>query len=313
MRYLVRRIATFIPLVFGIWTIVFLLIQLVPGDAVDAILGTDAPPGVAKQLRQNLQLDRPLWVRYATSLGRLANGDLGASLITGRPVRADVLERVPVTLELAIAAIIVFMLVGLPLGIVAAVRQNSVVDYLARLLSVLGLSVPNFWLALLLVLTVALRLRLLPSQGYVPLRENPLLNLRQVVLPAIALGGAMAAVIARMTRSALLDVLRQDYIRTARAKGVSPRIQLSHHALRNAFLPILTVAGLQVSGLLGGTVIVESIFAWPGIGSMILNAIYQRDLPTLQAGVVLVVVAVALVNLLVDLAYAWFDPRIRYE
>jgi peptide/nickel transport system permease protein len=309
MRYLARRVATFIPLVLAIWTIVFLLIQLVPGDAVDAILGTDAPPGVAKQLRQNLQLDRPLWVRYVTSLDHLASGDLGASLITGRPVRADILGRLPVTLELAVAAITVFMVLGLPLGIVAAVRQNSLIDYLARVLSVVGLAVPNFWLALLLILTVALRLHLLPSQGYVPLAENPVLNLRQVVLPAIALGGAMAAVIARMTRSALLDVLRQDYIR----KGVSPRVQLRYHALRNAFLPILTVAGLQISGLLGGTVIVESIFAWPGIGSMILNAIYQRDLPTLQAGVVLVVVAVALVNLLVDLAYAWLDPRIRYE
>jgi peptide/nickel transport system permease protein len=312
-RFLTRRLLAFIPLVLGVWTLVFLLLNVLPGDAVLSILGVEAEPELVAQMRRNLGLDLPVHRRYVEALARVLRGDFGISLVTGRPVLPDLMERFPATLQIAIAASVVFTAIGIPLGTLAAVRRNSVVDYLARTTAVAGLSIPNFWLALILMLTFSLRLRLLPSQGYVPFSEDPLQSLRYLVLPASALGVAMAAVIARMTRSSLLEVLGQDYVRTARAKGLSPSTVLWKHALRNALLPVITVAGLELGTLFGGTVIVEQIFAWPGLGRMVLDAIFQRDYVTVQAVVFVIVVCVALINLLVDLGYAAVDPRIRYD
>lgn len=312
-RFLARRLLALIPLVLGVWTLVFLLLNVLPGDAALAILGVDASQELIAQVRRNLGLDLPLYTRYINGLGRAVRGDLGTSLVTGRPITPDLLARFPATLEVAFAASVVFILIGIPVGTIAALRRNTATDYLSRTIAVAGLSIPNFWLALIAMLTFSLRLRLLPSQGYVPPTEDLLQNLRHLVLPATALGVAMAAVIARMTRSSLLDVLGQDYIRTARAKGLAPGKVLSRHSLRNTLLPIVTVAGLELGALFGGTVIVEQIFAWPGIGRMVLDAIFQRDYPTVQAVVLVIVLGVALINVLVDIAYAVLDPRIRYN
>ncbi len=312
-RFVARRLLAFIPLMLGIWTSVFFLLNVLPGDAAVASLGVDASPALVQQVRTNLGLDRPLYIRYAAGLAKALRGDLGTSLVTGRPIARDILARYPATLEIAVAASVVFLLVGVPLGTVAALRRSGPVDYLSRGLAVAGLSIPNFWLALILMLFFSLRLHLLPSQGFVPLLENPVENLRHLVLPAAALGVAMAAVVARMTRSSLLDVFGQDFVRTAQAKGLPPRRVLTRHSLRNALLPIVTVASIEVGTLFGGTVIVEQVFAWPGIGRMVLDAIFQRDYPTVQATLMVIVVSVVMINMLVDIIYAVLDPRIRYD
>ncbi len=312
-RYLARRILALIPLMLGVWTLVFFLLNILPGDTAIAILGVEASPELVQQVRTNLGLDLPLHTRYIQALFRTLHGDLGISLVTGRPIGPELLVRLPATLEIALAASFIFVLIGFPLGMIAATHRNTVTDFISRMLAVAGLSIPNFWLALILMLTFSLRLRLLPSEGYVPLTEDLLQNLRHLILPATALGVAMAAVVARMTRSSLLDVLGQDFVRTARAKGLPPGKVLSRHCLRNALLPVITVAGIEVGTLFGGTVIVEQIFAWPGIGRMVLDAIFKRDYPSVGATVLVIVASVVIINMMVDFAYALLDPRIRYD
>jgi peptide/nickel transport system permease protein len=311
--FIARRLLALVPLVFVVWSAVFLLLSALPGDAAIAVLGTEATPDLVKQVRANLGLDLPIGQRYLHQLVRTLHGDLGESLVNGRPVGPELAARYPATLEIAVVATAVFMLLGLPLGTIAALRRNSGVDYASRTLAVVGLSVPNFWLALVLMLVFSLRLRLLPSQGYVPLNMDPLKNLAHLALPAASLGVAMTASVARMTRSSLLDVLGHDFVRTARAKGLAPAAILSRHMLRNALLPIVAVVALEQSVLFGGTIIVEQIFAWPGIGRMALDAIFQRDYPSLQATVLAIVASIILINVLADVAYAALDPRIRYD
>jgi peptide/nickel transport system permease protein len=315
-RYFLRRLGLLVPTLLGISVLVFLLMRLIPGDVVQVMLGTEAQLGPEQRqtLYRLLGLDAPLHVQYLRWLGDLLRGDLGVSLRTAEPVTAIIAGRLPITLELAILAALLSWVLAVPLGVVAAVRRHGVLDALAHLVGLVGLSVPNFWLATMLLLVTSLYLRWQPAgvEWMSPLRD-PVTNAQQMLLPVLSLSGALVAVVMRMTRSAMLEVLGQDYIRTARAKGVSEALVLARHASKNAAIPVVTVMGVQVGYLLGGAVVVEVIFGLPGIGWMILNGIYQRDYPLVQGGVLFVAVVFVLVNLLVDLTYAYLDPRIRYD
>ncbi len=295
-------------------TAVFLLIRLVPGDVVTQMIGLEGslPQGRVEELRRLFGIDRPLHVQYASYLGDLVQGDLGRSLRTGRPVGMDLLRRFPVTLQLATMGLLVAVVIGIPVGIFAALRRRRTADYLASIFVLLGLSVPSFWLAILLILLFALRLGWLPPAGYISPVENLAENLRHMVLPALSLGLVLAAASTRIVRSSLLEVLSRHYIRTARAKGLRQRVVVLHHALRNALIPVVTVIGLQFGTLLGGTVIIEQVFGLPGIGRFALEGINLRDYPVVQGAVLSIALSFVLVNLLIDLTYGLIDPRIRY-
>ena len=312
--YLLRRLLALGPTLIGVSMLAFLFLRLVPGDAIAVRLGTSTvlTPQQMAELRGYLGLDRPLPLQYLGWLGALLRGDAGYSLRTGQPVLAEIGSRLPVTLELALAAALVALVLGLPLGIVSALRPNSTLDLAARSLGLLGLSLPNFWLGTLFVLLLARYLRWMPNTGgYVGLTEDPWANLRFLVFPALTLGAAMAAVVMRTTRSAMLDVLGTDYVRTAHAKGLAPRAVVARHALRNSLIVVVTVLGVQVGYLLSGAVIVEEIFSVPGLGRMLLIAINQRDYALVQATVLVVAVFFVATNTLVDVLYGWLDPRIR--
>ncbi|WP_133512054.1 nickel ABC transporter permease [Candidatus Thiosymbion oneisti] len=303
MRLILPRIGSALLVVFGVCTLVFLLIHLVPGDPVEAMLGESARPADRQALRAALGLDRPLGEQYLRYLGGLVRLDLGQSFQFQRPVADLLAERIPATLELAGAALALALVVAVPLGVLAARNQGGALDSGAMGLSLLGISIPNFWLGPLLILVFSLWLGWTPVSG----RDGPV----SLILPAITLGSGLAAVLARMVRGSVLEVLGEDYVRTARAKGLSEATVVRRHALRNAWLPVLTLIGLQLGGLLGGAVITETVFAWPGIGSLLVEAIQNRDYPVVQAGVLLISLAYVLVNTLTDLVYAWVDPRIR--
>ncbi|MBI3979534.1 MAG: ABC transporter permease [Chloroflexi bacterium] len=313
-RYVARRIVAVLPVLFGVSVAVFLMIRLVPGDVVDVILGSEAAasPEQRAEMRQRFGLDRPLAVQYADWVGRLLVGDFGKTARAGRPVLPDVLARLPVTIQLTGTAMAISLVIAVPLGIVSAVRRYSIVDSAVRLVGLLGLSIPNFWLATMLVLFVSLYWRILPTSGYVPVSQDLVGSFRSVLLPAISLAMANMAILMRMTRSSMLEVLRQEYITTARAKGLRERLVIYRHALKNALIPVVTVAGMQVGYLLGGAIIVEQIFALPGLGTLVLNAITQRDYPLLQAGALFIALAFPIVNLVVDILYAYLDPKVRY-
>lgn len=302
-RFLLGRLLGALPVVLGVATIVFLLLHLVPGDPVELMLGDAARPADRAALRQALGLDRPFTDQLYHWFSRLAHLDLGESLYSRRPVLDLIAERLPATLELTAAALALALLIALPLGTLAAHHHNRPLDRLAMGFSLLGLSIPNFWLGPLLILLFSLELGWTPVSG----REAP----ASLVLPALTLGTALAAVLARMVRSSLLEVLSEDFIRTARAKGLSERAMLWRHALPNAWLPLLTVLGLQLGSLLGGAVITETVFAWPGLGALLVEAIQRRDYPLVQGCVLLISLTYVLVNTLTDLAYGWVDPRVR--
>jgi peptide/nickel transport system permease protein len=310
-----RRVLTVLPVLFGVSVAVFLMIRLVPGDVVDVLLGTEgvASPQRLAELRRLFGLDRPFYAQYADWAGRMVVGDFGTSLRTGRPILPDVLARLPVTIQLTATAMVISLLLGLPFGIISAVRRHTVLDSVVRVAGLVGLSMPNFWLATMLVLFVSLYWRILPTSGYVPPSQDIVASFRSVLLPATALGVANMAILMRMTRSSMLEVLRQDYVTTARAKGVSEAGVISRHALRNALVPVVTVAGVQVGYLLGGAIIIEQIFALPGVGTLVLNAITQRDYPLLQAAMLFIAFAFPLVNLVIDVLYTYLDPRVRYD
>jgi len=301
---LTRLLSTFI-VVLGVITLVFLLIHLVPGDPVQAMLGETATPTDLESLRNALGLDQPLLTQWWVYITKLLQGDLGNSLYSKEPILDILLERFPATLELAIAGLLVAVLLALPLGSIAALRKDTIYDNSAMVFSLLGVSIPNFWLGPMLILLFSLMLGWLPVSG----REGPL----SLILPAITLGTALAAILGRMIRSTLLEVLNEDYIRTARAKGLSESAIVIYHALRNASLPIITVLGLQLGTLLGGAVITEIIFAWPGIGQLTIDSIERRDYPLVQACILLISLSYVLINTLTDLLYAWLDPRVRYS
>jgi len=300
---LVGRLAAAALVVLGVCTLVFLLIHLVPGDPVEAMLGEGARPADRAALTAALGLDRPLGEQYLSYLARLSRLDLGQSFVYQRPVADLLAERLPATLTLAAVALGLALLLAVPLGVLAACRRGLALDGAAMGFSLLGSSIPNFWLGPLLILVFSLWLGWTPVSG----REGP----ASLILPALTLGTSLAAILARMVRSSVLEVLGEDYIRTARAKGLSPAAVLWGHALRNAWLPVLTLVGLQLGGLLGGAVITETVFAWPGVGSLLVEAIQGRDYPVVQGCILLISLAYVLVNTGTDLVYAWVDPRIR--
>ena len=311
--YVVRRLIAIVPVMLVVATVTFVLVHLAPGDPASVIAGPYATAEDVAKLRHQLGIDRPLHVQLGRWYWRLLHGDLGTSIFLRRPVVEAILDRAEPTILLTAAAILVAVLVGVPAGIVAARRHGGVVDQVLMVLALLGTSVPNFLLGLLMILVFAVWLGWFPVAGYVPLESGPLRTLRSLVMPAVALGLVQSALIARITRSAMLDVLREQFILAGRAKGLPEGRVVYKHALKNAFVPTLTVIGISVAVLLGGAVIIEQVFNIPGLGRLIISAVLRRDYPVIQ-GVILIVAGVyVLVNLAVDLAYLVVDPRIRYQ
>lgn len=301
--FLVRRILGAALVVAGVVVLVFMLIHFTPGDPVQVMLGESATPADQAALRHALGLDRPLPVQLAAYFDNLAHLRLGTSLYSQQPIATILARRIPATAELAGAAALVAVLLAFPLGVIAAVRKDTGWDYGSMGFALLGVSIPNFWMGPLLILCFSLWLGWFPVSG----REG----FASLVLPAVTLGTAMAAILSRMVRSSLLEVLGEDYVRTARAKGLSERRVILHHGLRNALLPVITMLGLQLGTLLGGAVITELVFSWPGVGQLLIDAIHRRDYPVVQACVLLISVTYVVVNMLTDFVYAWVDPRVR--
>ncbi len=305
IRFLVRRLLLTIPVLLGVATLVFSLIHLVPGDPVQAMLGDSASPQDIGELRGRLGLDRPLYIQYGAFLKGLSRGDLGQSLRTNQPVTASIVERMPATFELAFAAMVLATLLAIPLGIVAAARAGTPVDHAATTLALVGISIPNFWLGPLLAIVFSVTLGWLPVSGRG--------TLAHLVLPAVTLGAPLAAVLARMTRASVIEELRELYVLAARARGVSRVGAIVGHAFRNSLIPIVTVLGLQFGAVLTGAVITETIFAWPGVGRLLIQSISFRDYPLVEGCILLIAVTYVGMNLLTDLAYGLLDPRIRYR
>jgi peptide/nickel transport system permease protein len=299
----------------GLTVLVFLMLRLIPGTVVEQMIGADAivSPAMVAELKRFFGLDQPWWLQYWYWMGELAHGNLGTSWRTGKPVVALILERLPVTIELTGLAVGFALLLGIPAGIVSATRRDRSVDNVTRVGTLLGLSIPVFWQGTMLILFFSIYLRWMPPVVWVDFFTDPRRNLAIMVLPAICLGTASAANIARTTRACMLDVLRSEYIRTAAAKGLSGRLVILKHGLRNALIPIVTVAGLQMGILLGGTVVVEEVFTLPGVGRLVLWSIYQRDYPLTQSTILFVAVMFMTINLAVDVLYGYLDPRIRYS
>jgi peptide/nickel transport system permease protein len=316
LRYLARRAIAFIPTLIGVSILVFFAIRLVPGDAIIAMLGTEAGMLTEVQresLREYFGLDRPAVEQYFVWAGNVAQGDLGYSMRFGQPVLTVILQRFPVTLQLALMSMIIAVLLGVSIGILSAVRHNSFVDLIGRMFALVGLAMPNFLLGTLIIFVLSVYFGILPTSGdYVEFSRDPLRNLSQLIFPAITLGFGFAASVMRTTRSAMLEVLNEDYIRTARSKGLSQHLVIRRHALRNALIPVVTLIGVEMGYLLGGAVIVEEIFALPGIGRLALNAIARRDYALVQGVTLFIAFNFVLINLLVDLVYAALDPRISY-
>jgi peptide/nickel transport system permease protein len=312
-RYLLARLALVVPVLIGVSIVTFSLIRLVPGDPVAVVLGPDArtTPEQVAAIRAAFGLDEPAPVQYARWMSHILTGDLGTSFRTGRALTEELALRLPVTIELTLLAAVLGLIPALLVGTLAAVRRNSAADHVASLVTLAGLSMPGFLLATLLVLVFSLMLRWLPPIGYVELNRDPLGNLKTMLLPALALGLPFAGIMMRITRSSILEVLGYDYVRVARAKGLRSTSVLSRHVLRNASIPIITVAGIQIARLLGGAVIVETIFGLPGIGRYVYEAISMRDYPVIQGVTLVVALAFVLVSLAVDVLYAVVDPRLR--
>jgi peptide/nickel transport system permease protein len=310
--YIIRRLLLLVPVVLFVSFITFMLIHLVPGDPARVLLGEDSTPEALAALRQQLGLDRPLYEQYALWLNQAIHGNLGESIQLHEPVLQAILERLPVTLELGVAALLFSLVLAVPLGMTAATRRGSRMDWLLNVSSLLGTTIPPFVLGLLLILVFAVVLRMFPPGGYVPFTEDPLENLRDLILPMIALGSASVAVNFRQVRASMIEVLSQDYIRAARAKGLSERRINYRHAFPNALLPLLTLVGLQAGAILAGAVVVETIFLWPGVGQLAVTSILSKDYPVVQGVVLLSALSYILINLLVDLSYTVVDPRISY-
>jgi len=315
LQYTAGRVVASIPLLFLVSLLAFSVVRLVPGDAVMLMLAEigNASPQQLSQIRAELGVDRPFALQFLVWLGGAARGDLGRSIWTGRPVGHEILRTVPVTTELALFSIVISLLVAIPIGIGSAVWRNSALDYASRLLAMVGLSVPEFALATVALLVLSLYVGWVPSMVYVPLWDAPWRNLGTLAVPSVILGFSLAAVTMRMTRSAMLEVLREDYVRTARSKGLPETGVVVRHALKNAFNPIITIIGIQARRLIGSTVIIETIFALPGIGRLTVDSLLNRDFTQLQGCILVIALAVILLNLLVDLSYAWLDPRIHYR
>jgi len=306
LKYIGRRLLLMIPVLLGVSLIVFTLMYITPGDPAKVILGDMATPDDIAALRDELGLDDPFWTRYVNYIkGIVLHGDLGDSYATRKPVLGELLSRFPVTLRLASSGVLVALIIGIPAGIIASTKQYSVFDNIATVLALLGNSMPAFWMGLLLIIAFSVKLGWFPSSGY--------RSLSQMILPAITLGSSSAAVIMRMSRSSMLEIIRQDYIRTARAKGQKESVVIYYHALKNALIPIITAVGLQFGMLLGGSILTETIFSIPGVGKLMVDSIKKRDHPMVLGGVLFLAAVFSFVNLLVDLLYAFADPRIKSQ
>src|SRR2546426_7524265 len=313
-RYLLVRLYSMALTLAGLTVLIFLMLRLIPGTVVEQMIGADAivSPAMVAELKRSFGLDQPWYVQYVRWVAELARGDLGTSWRTGKPVILLILERLPVTLELTTLSVAFALALGMPAGILSAIRRDRAIDQVTRVGTLLGLSVPVFWQGTMLILFFSLYLRWMPPVVWVDFFSDPRRNLTIMLLPAICLGTASAANIARTTRACMLDVLRSEYIRTAAAKGLAGRAVVMKHALKNALIPIVTVAGLQMGILLGGTVVVEEVFTLPGVGRLVLWSIYQRDYPLTQSTILFVAVLFMAINLAVDMVYGYLDPRIRY-
>ncbi len=313
LSFIVQRLLAAVPVLIGITFVTHALVTFAPGDAITSMLGSETVNVEnVERLRQELGLDNPWYVQYRDYLAGLLRGDLGTSIVSRQPVAQQIAERFPNTLLLTVSAMTVALLIALPAGVVAAARRGRPADYGTMLFSVLGVAMPNFWLGLVLIIVFGLNLDWLPIRGIGSLEEGLWDFISHLILPAVSLGTALAALLARLTRNAMLDVLAEDYIRTARSKGLRPVRVVAKHALRNALMPVATTVGLQFGALLGGAVVTETIFSWPGLGLLSLSAIRQRDLPLMQGSVLVFALCFMLVTLLVDLLYAAINPRIRY-
>lgn len=304
-QYIARRLLLSIPVVFGVSVIIFSIIRMIPGDPAQAIAGVNATPEYIRQIRVQYALDQPLYIQYGRFIAGMTRGDLGKSIFSGRPVTREIGERFPRTLLLAMVALSISTVIGVSAGIVSATRRNSIFDNASMMVALFGVATPVFWMALMLQLLFAVQLRWLPATG--------IGTVRNLVLPGITLGMASAALMARITRSSMLDVLRQDFITTARAKGLGERVVIYKHALKNALIPVVTVLGIQFGVLLGGAVLTETVFAWPGVGRLLVDSILRRDYPVVQGTVMLLAFLFVLINLTVDIIYAFLDPRIHYQ
>ncbi len=303
--FILRRLGMLFSVLIGVVTLVFFLIHMIPGDPVDIMLGENAFATDKEAMRRDLGLDRPLHVQYFKYLEGLTRGDLGTSLLSRRPVLTEILERFPASVELMLGAMLIALLISVPLGILAAMKPRSPLDAFAMLVSFLGVAIPSFWLGPLLILLFAIQL------NWLPVNERG--GIEHLILPALTLGTSLAAILSRMIRSSLLEVLGEDYIRTARAKGLGESTVVLKHAFRNALIPVITIVGLQVGVLLSGAIITEFIFDWPGLGTLLLQAIHNRNYPLVQGCILFIATVYVLVNLFTDIAYGWADPRIRGE
>ena len=304
LKYIIRRIIAMIPVVIGITFLVFMIMQLAPGDPGQLILGDNASPEAVEAMRDEMGLNDNVLIQYGRYLVNLAQGDMGTSYVNKRPVADEVFSRVPATFKLAAVAAVVSIVIAIPLGILAAIKQNTLFDHSSMVVSLIGISMPAFWLALMLMLLFSLKLGWLPAQGAKD-------GWKSYVLPSIAIGFMQMAAIARTTRSSMLETIRQDYIRTARSKGITEREVIFHHSFRNALIPTVTIVGVQLGGLLGGAVLTETVFAWPGLGRLVVQAVNGRDVPVVLGCIVVLSVGFSIVNLVVDLLYGFIDPRVR--
>ena len=318
-RYFVQRVLQLIPVLILVSVAVFLIIRIIPGDPVLVMLGIDPEERARiseeqyESLKHQLGYDRPIYVQYINWVSRIVQGDMGLSLRSRRPIFDVIFERYPATLYLALTALLTGVLIAIPTGVIAAMRQNTSADYAAMGFALWGIAVPNFWLALMLIVLFSLKLGWLPSIGYASPFENPWLFLQHVFLPAIVMGTDLAAPLTRYIRAEMLEQLTQDYVRTAWAKGLPARMVIVRHALKNSLIAAVTVIGLQTARLLGGSTIVETVFSWPGVGRLLIEGIYSRDYPIVQGAVLLIAVTFVFINLFVDMVYKWLDPRIKLE
>lgn len=312
LTYILRRLILMIPVLLIIGTVVFALVHLTPGDPAAVILGPEASGEQVEELRDKLGLNDPLYEQYVRWLSGAVRLDFGESLFIGEPVTQALIDRAQPTLTLTLYALLIEIIIGLPAGVIAAVRQNSILDRFIMIVSISGAAMPTFFLGILLILLFAVQVNLLPSGRFVKITDNPIEHFKHMILPAFALGFSGAGLLARLVRSSMLDVLHEDYVRTAMAKGLPGRLIVVRHALRNALIPAITVIGLSVGALLGGAVVTETVFVLPGMGQLIVNSVGRRDYPVIQGGIMVIAGFYVLINLIVDLIYVYVDPRVRY-
>jgi peptide/nickel transport system permease protein len=310
-RYVLRRLGAAVIVLFLASILVFFGVRALPGDPVLALAGEQRDPAVLNQIRHKYGFDQPIPVQYVKWLGNAVQGDFGTSTKSGLPVAQTILDRIPITLELSVLAVLFAVILGITAGVIAAVRRGSAADYASSSLALFGLSVPHFWLGLMLILLFAVKLRILPASGYVPFADDPIENLRRMVMPAFVLGTGFSAIVMRQMRSSMLESLSADYVRTARAKGLSERSVIGAHALRNSLITVVTLVGLQLGALISGAVITEQIFVIPGFGKLTIDSVLQRDPAVIQAVVLIAAAGYVVVNVIVDLLYSFLNPRIR--